>query len=52
MLKTHELIRKCRTYLDESQLECAHGLCHCEAVARDAGTIVLVEGRSRASASP
>jgi hypothetical protein len=47
MLKTHELIRKCRAYLDESQLECAHGLCHCEAVARDAGTIVLVEGRRR-----
>jgi hypothetical protein len=47
VLKTHELILKCRTYLDESQLECAHGLCHCEAVARDAGTIVLVEGRRR-----
>lgn len=47
VLKTHDLIRKCRTYLDESQLECAHGLCHCEAVARDAGTIVLVEGRRR-----
>jgi hypothetical protein len=47
VLKTHELIRKCRTYLDESQLECAHGICHCEAVARDAGTIVLVEGRRR-----
>jgi hypothetical protein len=46
-LKTHGLIRKCRAYLDESQLECAHGLCHCEAVARDAGTIVLVEGRGR-----
>ena len=39
----HEFIRKCRAYLDESQLECAHGLCHCEAVARDAGTIVLIE---------
>ena len=45
MLKEHELIRQCRAYLDESQLECAHGLCHCEAVARDAGAIVLVEGR-------
>jgi hypothetical protein len=44
MLKTHELIRQCRTYLDESQLECAHGLCHCEAVAKDAGAIVLAEG--------
>jgi len=45
MLKTHELIRKCHAHLDESQLECAHGLCHCEAVARDAGAIILVEGR-------
>jgi hypothetical protein len=42
-LAGHEFIRKCRAYLDESQLECAHGLCHCEAVARDAGTIVLIE---------
>jgi hypothetical protein len=47
MLKTHELIRKCHAYLDESQLECAHGLCHCEAVARDAGAIVLAEGQRR-----
>ena len=47
MLKTHDLIRKCHAHLDESQLECAHGLCHCEAVARDAGAIVLIEGRSR-----
>ena len=43
VLGTHEFILKCRAYLDESQLECAHGLCHCEAVARDAGTIVLIE---------
>jgi hypothetical protein len=42
-LMNHEIIRKCRAYLDESQLECAHGLCHCEAVARDAGVIVLIE---------
>jgi hypothetical protein len=46
-LKTSELIKNCRAYLDESQLECAHGLCHCEAVARDAGAIVLVEGREK-----
>ena len=39
----HDLVRKCRAYLDESRLECAHGLCHCEAVARDAGAIVLLE---------
>ncbi len=42
-LMNHELVRKCRTHLDESLLECAHGLCHCEAVARDAGAIVLLE---------
>jgi hypothetical protein len=42
-LGRHEFILRCRTYLDESLLECAHGLCHCEAVARDAGTIVLIE---------
>jgi hypothetical protein len=44
-LATNEIIRRCRTYLDASQLECAHGLCHCEAVARDAGAIVLIEAR-------
>ena len=43
----HEFIRECRAYLDESQMECAHGLCHCEAVARDAGTIVLIEAGQR-----
>ncbi len=44
-LLNHELVRQCRAHLDESLLECAHGLCHCEAVARDAGTIVLAETR-------
>ena len=43
MLVTNEIIRQCRTYLDESQLECAHGLCHCETVARDAGALILIE---------
>lgn len=47
LLKTHALILKCHAHLDESQLECAHGLCHCEAVARDAGAIVLIEGHNR-----
>ncbi len=42
-LASHEFILRCRDYLNESLLECAHGLCHCEAVARDAGTIVLIE---------
>ncbi len=46
VLLNHEFIRKCRSYLDESQLECAHGLCHCEAVARDAGVIVLAEAEA------
>jgi hypothetical protein len=50
-LKTYDLIRKCHAYLDESKLECAHGLCHCEAVARDAGAIVLVEGNQRGMSS-
>jgi len=45
-LRTNEFIRKCRAFLDESQLECAHGLCHCEAVARDAGTILLIEAET------
>jgi hypothetical protein len=44
-LLMNETVRRCRTYLDASQLECAHGLCHCEAVARDAGAIVLIEAR-------
>ena len=46
-LQTHELINKCRSHLDASQLECAHGICHCEAVARDAGAIILVEAKKR-----
>jgi len=50
-LRRHAFIRECRTFLDESQLECAHGLCHCEAVARDAGTIVLIEA-GRINMSP
>lgn len=45
-LGSNEFIRKCRAFLDESQLECAHGLCHCEAVARDAGTITLIEAEA------
>jgi len=47
MLKSHELIRKCHARLNMSRLECAHGICHCEAVARDAGAILLAEGRLR-----
>jgi hypothetical protein len=43
LLGTDGLIRRCRAFLDESQLECAHGLCHCETVARDAGALVLIE---------
>ncbi len=51
-LGSHEFILRCRTYLDESLLECAHGLCHCEAVARDAGTIVLIEAEQSNMSSP
>jgi len=46
-LLADETVRRCRLFLDESQLECAHGLFHCEAVARDAGAIVLVEAAER-----
>ena len=42
-LATHDLVRRCRSCLDESQMECAHGLFHCEAVARDAGALILIE---------
>jgi hypothetical protein len=47
LLANHRLVRQCRAHLDESLLECAHGLCHCEAVARDAGAIVMIEGSGR-----
>jgi hypothetical protein len=46
-LLADELIRRCRTYLDASKLECAHGICHCETVARDAGALILIEAPSR-----
>jgi len=51
-LITDETVRRCRTFLDESQLECAHGLFHCEAVARDAGAIVLIEAGERGLGEP
>ncbi len=41
------LVQLCRTHLDETLLECGHGICHCEAVARDAGAIVMIEGELR-----
>jgi hypothetical protein len=47
VLANHGLVRQCRDHLDKSLLECAHGICHCEAVARDAGAIVMIEGRER-----
>lgn len=43
-LRGHSLIKQCRAELDSAALECAHGVCHCETVARDAGAIVLIEG--------
>jgi len=51
-LAGHEFILRCRAFLDESLLECAHGLCHCEAVARDAGTLVLIEAEQSNMGSP
>ncbi len=47
LLTDHDLVRRCRGQLDESLLECAHGICHCEAVARDAGALVLIEAAAR-----
>ncbi len=46
-LANHDLVKRCRSYLDESQMECAHGLFHCEAVARDAGALILIEMKER-----
>ncbi len=46
-LQEDGFIQQCRAQLDESLLECAHGLGHCEAVARDAGALVMIEGRNR-----
>jgi len=40
----NSLVRKCRSYLDESKLHPAHGLFHCEKVALEAGAILTVEG--------
>lgn len=51
-LKADELVRKCREHLNESQLECAHGVCHCEAVARDAGALILIEAPARGIVGP
>ncbi len=51
-LKADELVRKCREHLNESQLECAHGMCHCEAVARDAGALILIEAPARGIVGP
>lgn len=38
------VIRKCRTYLDESKLHPAHGIFHCEKVALEAGALLQIEG--------
>lgn len=51
-LATDDLIRRCRSFLDESRLECAHGVCHCESVARDAGALVLVEAPALGLGAP
>lgn len=50
-LRTHSLVRRVRASMDESALECAHGMCHCEAVARDAGVLVEIEGPSQGFAA-
>lgn len=39
----NKMIHKCRAYLDESKLHPAHGVCHCEKVALEAGAILQIE---------
>ena len=40
------IIRKCKTYLDDSKLHPAHGVFHCEKVALEAGAILQAEGNA------
>lgn len=41
------VISRCLQYLDEAKLHPAHGILHCEKVAREAGAILLAERRQR-----
>ena len=41
------IISRCLRYLDESKLHPAHGILHCEKVAREAGAILQAEFRER-----
>lgn len=45
MLRTNSILRKCRSYLDESFMGIGHGLAHSEAVAKESGAILQVESR-------
>jgi len=41
--ESSSIISRCLEYLDESKLHPAHGILHCEKVAREAGAIVMAE---------
>ena len=49
-LQENELLKKCRSYIDESQLHHAHGMAHGEKVAVEAGAILLIECAARGCA--
>jgi len=45
--ESSSVISRCLQYLDEARLHPAHGILHCEKVAREAGAILLVERLGR-----
>lgn len=45
--ESSSVISRCLQYLDEAKLHPAHGILHCEKVAREAGAILLIERRQR-----
>ncbi|MGC2064403.1 MAG: hypothetical protein WA610_15645 [Thermodesulfovibrionales bacterium] len=45
--ESSSVISRCLQFLDESKLHPAHGILHCEKVAREAGAILLIERLER-----
>lgn len=45
LLSKKRILKRCRSYLDESLMGVGHGIAHSEAVAKDAGAIIQVESR-------
>jgi hypothetical protein len=45
--ESSSVISRCLQYLDEAKLHPAHGILHCEKVAREAGAILLIERQER-----